>query len=158
MAIKTRWYGIEIVAWWRHQMETFSALLSICAGNSSVADEFPAKRPVTRSFDVFFDLRLNKRLSKQLWDWCFDTLSRPLWRHCYGLHVHDDTSMKSLFPITVLNPGVGKSASSQRVGNQLIRAFTNMVKLRLGHGLVTTSPIVLCGTWSLIYVLTSTPF
>ena len=27
--------------------------------------EFPARRPVTRSFDVFFDLRLNKRLSKQ---------------------------------------------------------------------------------------------
>ena len=38
-------------AWWRHQMEAFSALLAICAGNS----------PVTRSFDVFFDLRLNKR-------------------------------------------------------------------------------------------------
>ena len=37
-------------------METFSALLAIC--------EFPAQRPVTRSFDVFFDLRLNKRLSK----------------------------------------------------------------------------------------------
>ena len=27
--------------------------------------EFPTQRPVTRSFDVFFDLRLNKRLSKQ---------------------------------------------------------------------------------------------
>ena len=26
--------------------------------------EFPAQRPVTRSFDVFFDLRLYKRLSK----------------------------------------------------------------------------------------------
>ena len=68
--------------WWRHQMETFSALLAICAGNSSVAGEFPAKRPATRSFDVFFDLRLNKRLSKQAWGWWFETLSRPLWRHC----------------------------------------------------------------------------
>ena len=29
--------------------------------------EFPAQRPVTRSFDVFFDLRPNKRLSKQPW-------------------------------------------------------------------------------------------
>ena len=46
-------------------METFSALLAICAGNSVVTDEFPAERPVTRSFDVFFDLRLNKRLSEQ---------------------------------------------------------------------------------------------
>ena len=45
-------------------METFSALLAICAGNSPVTDEFPAQNPVTWSFDVFFDLRLNKRLSK----------------------------------------------------------------------------------------------
>ena len=51
--------------WWRHQMETFSAILAICAGNSPVPGEFPTQRPVTRSFDVFFDLRLNKRLSKQ---------------------------------------------------------------------------------------------
>ena len=62
-------------------METFSALLAICAGNSPVLGEFPTERPVTRSFDVFFDLRLNKRLSKQSWDWWFATLSRPLWRH-----------------------------------------------------------------------------
>ena len=58
-------------------METFSAFLAICAGNSPV----PAQRPVTRSFDVFFDLRLNKRLSKQSWGWWFETLSCPLWRH-----------------------------------------------------------------------------
>ena len=41
-------------------METFSALLSLCAGNPSVNGDFPSQRPVTRSFDVFFDLRLNK--------------------------------------------------------------------------------------------------
>ena len=41
-------------------METFSALLAICVGNSPVTGEFPAQRPVTRSFDVFFDLRLNE--------------------------------------------------------------------------------------------------
>ena len=46
-------------------METFSALLAICEGNSPVPGEFPAQRPVTRGFDNFFDLRLNKRLSKQ---------------------------------------------------------------------------------------------
>ena len=45
-------------------METFSALLALCAGNSPVPAEFPSQRPVTRSFDVFFDLRLNKRLSE----------------------------------------------------------------------------------------------
>ena len=40
-------------------METFSALLAICAGNSPVPGEFPTQRPVTRSFDVYFDLCLN---------------------------------------------------------------------------------------------------
>ena len=44
--------------------------------------EFPTQRPVTRSFEVFFDLRLNKRLSKQPWGWWFETLSWSLWRHC----------------------------------------------------------------------------
>ena len=53
--------------WWRHQMKTFSALLALCAGNSPVPGEFPSQRPVTRSFGVFFDLRLDKRLSKQSW-------------------------------------------------------------------------------------------
>ena len=71
-------------AWWRHQMETFSTLLTICAENSPVTGEFPAQRPVTRSFDVFFDLRLNKRLSKRWWGWWFETPSRQLWRHCNG--------------------------------------------------------------------------
>ena len=50
---------------WRHQMETISALLALCAWNSPVTGEVSAQRPVTRSFDVIFDLRLNKRLSKQ---------------------------------------------------------------------------------------------
>ena len=71
--------------WWRHQMETFSALLAICAGNSPVTGEFPAQRQVTRSFDVFFDLRPNKRSSKQSWGWWFETLSRPLWHHCNAM-------------------------------------------------------------------------
>ena len=46
-------------------MEKFSALLAICAGNSPVSGEFPTQRPVTRSFDIIFDLRPNKQLSKQ---------------------------------------------------------------------------------------------
>ena len=48
-------------------METFSVSLALCAGNSPVTGEFPPQRAVTRSFDVFFDLRPNKRLSKQWW-------------------------------------------------------------------------------------------
>ena len=62
---------------WKH----FSALPTICAGNSHVTGEFPTQRPVTRSFGAFFDMRLNKRLSKQWWGWWFETPLRPLWRH-----------------------------------------------------------------------------
>ena len=63
-------------------METFSALLAICAGNSPVTGEFPAQRPVSRSYDVSFDLHLNKRFSTQSGGWWFETPSCSLWRHC----------------------------------------------------------------------------
>ena len=68
-------------SWWRHQIETFSSLLALCVGDSPVTGEFPTQRPVTRSFDVFFDLRLNKRLNKQSRLRWFETPSRSLWRH-----------------------------------------------------------------------------
>ena len=55
-------------------------------GNSPVPGEFPSQRPVTRSFGVFFDLRLNKRLRKQSWGWWFETPSRSLWRHCNEIY------------------------------------------------------------------------
>ena len=69
-------------AWWRHQMETFSALLAFCAGNS----------PVTC---------LNKRLSKQWWDWWFEMPSRSLWRHCNG----NATDVSVVGKINRLRPG-----------------------------------------------------
>ena len=50
------------------------------------------ERPVTRSFDVFFDLPLNKRLNKQSWGWWFETLSCSLWRHSndvYNVNVQE---------------------------------------------------------------------
>ena len=74
-------------------METFSALLAICAGNSPVHGEFPAQRPVTRSFDVFFDVRPNKQLSKQSWGWWSETLSPSLWRHRNVTNRHNECSM-----------------------------------------------------------------
>ena len=46
-----------------------------------IIGEFPAQRPITRSFDVYFDLRPNKQLSKQPWCWWFETPSRSLWLH-----------------------------------------------------------------------------
>ena len=61
-----------------------SALLALFAGNPSVTGEFPTEIPVTRSFDVFFDLRPYKPLSKQSKCWWFETQSRSLWRHCNG--------------------------------------------------------------------------
>ena len=68
-------------------METFSALLALCEGNSPVTGEFPSQRPVTQSLDVFFDLRMNKRLSKQSKRRWFETPPRSLWRHCNELEM-----------------------------------------------------------------------
>ena len=77
----TKWSHLVAI---HGNMETFSALLAIYAGNSPVTGQFPGQRPVTRSFYVFFDLRLNKRWSKHSWGWWFETPSHPLWRHCNG--------------------------------------------------------------------------
>ena len=65
-------------------MEAFSMLLALCAGNSPATSEIPAQRPGTRSFDIFFDQRRNKRLSKLWWDWRSERPSLSLWRHCNG--------------------------------------------------------------------------
>ena len=92
--IKRHWGNymcLVFIIWWRHQMEKISALLALGAGNSPVTGEFPAQRPVTQSFDIFLDLRLNKRLSKQWWGCWFEKPSRPLWRHCnYVYHLLDN--------------------------------------------------------------------
>ena len=68
--------------WWRHQMESFSTLLALCEGNPLVTGGFPSQGPVMRSFDVFCDLCINKRLSKQSTRRCIEAPSRSLWRHC----------------------------------------------------------------------------
>ena len=65
-------------------------------GDFTGPGEFPTQRPVTRSFDVFFDLRLNKRFSKQSWGWWFETLSRPLWRHRNVLEFYGDRSIEEV--------------------------------------------------------------
>ena len=87
-------YEVQIPqSWWRHRMETFSALMAVCEGNSPVTGEFPAKRPVTRIFDVFFDLRLNQQWRRRR----FETSSRSLWRHC-----NDDTGHGGHFTNNIL--------------------------------------------------------
>ena len=126
------------LSWWRHQMETFSALLALCAGNSLVTGEFPSQRPVTRSIDVFFELRLNKRLSKQPWSWWFETPSRSLWRH---RNVYSRLSVASrhfLLQIThirrlIIHPQPHSSPNTH--------LFTNMIELESRDGCVITSVI-----------------
>ena len=69
-------------SWWHHQLESFSVLLALCEGNPLVTGGFPSQRPVTRSFDIFFDLHLNKWLSKQLRCWWSQMPLCSLWHHC----------------------------------------------------------------------------
>ena len=59
----------NVSIWWRHHMEIVS------------------QKSVTRGFDVYFRLLLNKRLSKQSRRRWFETPSRSLWRNNYGIHV-----------------------------------------------------------------------
>ena len=80
--LRSRKISRVLESWWRHQMNTFSALLALCAGNLPVTGEFHSPRPVTRSCNVFSYLRLNKRMSKQSRRRWFETPSRLLWRHC----------------------------------------------------------------------------
>ena len=78
-------------------METVSALLAICAGNSPVPGEFPTQRPVTRSFYVFFDQRLNKQLSKQPWGW---------WLSRYRAHYDVTVMYEALEQVWLYSPHI----------------------------------------------------
>ena len=78
-------------------METFSTLLALCVGNLAVTGEFPAQKPVMQSFDVFFNLHLNKGLSKQPLGWWFETAMRSLWRQCNDA-LCDHVSYATAFP------------------------------------------------------------
>ena len=69
------------MSWWRDQWKYFPRNWPL-DGEFTGPGEFPTQMPVMRSFDVFFDLRLNKRLSKQPWGWWFETPSWSLWRQC----------------------------------------------------------------------------
>ena len=144
---------VTINTWWRHQMETFPALLALCAGNSPVAGEFPAQRPVTRRFDVFFDLRLNKPLSKQSWGWCSETPSSPLCQ-CNGLLLRDlcygkndkrkITSRSRHLIITALF-----SCQRPTIFTWTTRmTSTSSVDLEMGRNIVLPYVLYLCHIWS----------
>ena len=78
--------------------------------------EFPTQRPVTRSFDVLFDLRLNKRLSKQPWGWWFETPARSLWRQRNGVR---KANIGDVWPGSRKQSRVGSGLGNESVGHQI---------------------------------------
>ena len=93
------------------QMETFSVLLALFAGNSSATGEFPSQSPVTRSFNIVSDLRLKKRLSKQSRRWWFEKPSRyfrnydvTLMTEAEYVYGHSRFESSSLFHRITLKP------------------------------------------------------
>ena len=73
----------------------FRVNVPLC-GEFTGPGEFPAQRPVTRSFGVFLDLCLNKWLRKQPRGWWFETPSWSLWRQC------------NVFPSTKIHNSLGE--------------------------------------------------
>ena len=115
--------------WWCHQMETFSALLAIYVGNSPVTGEFPTQRPVSRSFDIFFDLHLNKRLSKQTWVWWFEMLLHPLWcnfNEWQIIGLHFSRYFVQVLTSTVLTKSVGIYLGNKSLASSVysVKEFT----------------------------------
>ena len=92
----------------------------------------PAQRPVTRSFDVFFDLRLNKRLSKQSWGWWFETLSCPLWRHCNVHSVsHTPVNMVRYFTLIDRDPCDETKTKQRTTGMVVLMSMSNFQHIQL---------------------------
>ena len=80
---RERWlwcYIKHVQSRWRHQMETFFCVTGRLCGEFTGHRWIPTQRPMRRSFDVFFDLWLNKRSSKHSWGWWCETPWRSLWR------------------------------------------------------------------------------
>ena len=100
-----------------------SALLALCAGNSPVTGAFPSQRPVTRSFGVFFDLCLNKRLSKQSWGWWFEMSSRSSW--CQ----HNDHAWEVPVSIMAYCQGISFSHKQKNLTPSFVLAFKSIVHL-----------------------------
>ena len=113
-------FQIEVM-WWRHQMETFSALLALCAGDSPGSPvNLTSQRPVTLSFDVFFD----KLLSKQSWGWWSETPSRSLWRHCSAMdspHIRSIT--QKAFPSHAMDMCYIRPMETIRIQAGLLTSF-----------------------------------
>ena len=87
-------------------MEAFSALLSLCAGNSPATVNSPHRGQWRGTLMFFFDLRRNKRFSKQPWGWWFKTPSWSLWRQCNEQNVLLTLTSMSLYIYMHIDPYV----------------------------------------------------
>ena len=134
---------------WR---QTFSAILALCAGNSPFTGEFPAQRPVTRSFGVFFNLRLNKGLSKQSRGWWFETSCYSLWRH-FNVKRHHVT-MKGFCQL-IFVAGFNIITCISTIWNSIITDITTF-KLNFFIVFITFYFAVLCLLQNVIWSLKST--
>ena len=85
----------QLDSWWLHLIETFSELLALCEVNPPVTGGFLSQKPVMRSFGVFVDLRLNKRMSKQSKRRWFEMPLRSVWRHCTVLCAFNNNTYKT---------------------------------------------------------------
>ena len=110
-----------------------SALPAICADNSPVTGEFPAHWPVTWSFDVFFDLRLNKRLSKQSWGrWLrrhrahYDVIIMHWMRKGFGDEVATSHWLNKWWPSSVTHI-FGTSVHELRHGDLMMHICINVL-------------------------------
>ena len=109
---------------------TFRVTGPLC-GEFTGPGEFPTQRPVTRSFDVLFDLRLNKRLSKQPWGWWFETPAWSLWRHRNDKFIEAKWRHVALQKLVIIVSGNVLSTGPP---------FTNTVELQSQLGWVITCP------------------
>ena len=130
------WGRLTGSAWWR-QVETLSALLALWEGNPPVTGGFPWQRPVTRRFDIFFNLRLNKRLSKQSRRRWFEMQSWSLLRHYNGPFSRQmgkkqctNIGSRSFFPSPIYT-------CVWWIGSSFIR-FLSCVAINTNHGLIVT--------------------
>ena len=95
------WDGRTDLKWWRHEMDTFSALLTICAGKFTGDRWIAPSKPIDAYlWCIFLICALNKRLSKQSRGWWFETPSRSLWHHCKEMLITRHVDVYELKKVT----------------------------------------------------------
>ena len=110
---------------------------------------------MTRSFDVYFDLRLNKRLSKQSWGWWFETPSWSLWRQCNDKRNYQK-SFSARYPAVTISYPVNVHVQNQRLkcqnpqlGESLLwlwKCISHVKKFLVHDGIIVTKAVIQRGT------------